>query len=831
MPVVMSMMHYVYAGCCNCLSRFKPRYKRLVDNIYPANPDDGLVRSNMEKLTYYAVSHNEKLNRIGKYLAQRLNRDIYRQQTNYVKISMVAVDELLLACHSQGLNLFVKSLLSMIDKLLEVNNAEYQLLATNSFVKFANIEEDAPSYDRNYDFLISQFSSMCYSDHDDLDIKKKIRVAGLKGLRGIVKKTVSDDLQYNIWEKQNMDKIIPSFLFNMQEGFGSQESPRHDQGEERPEVLAETCLRNLMGCAAYNNIHAVLKPVLKHLDLHTLWVPNDFAVKVFKVVMYSMQSQYLYVVPHFLLLHLDEDNQLTTNIKQSIVQILKETVAIAADGAVGSSVLEIFNSLLRHLRMSVDMRLSGGKGNTSQTKAVSNYNEKGEIEFEEAIIDTMGAFASILPDYQKIEIMMFIMGKVPLPNSLGSALPLSGGEGDVLLLNMLLKSLLEVGRTYSTVSMVTTFPASFLQPLLSVSIVADPGVRLIVQEILHTLMDRHENIEKFKCNRNIPRDISELNLNVEKPSRQDILFMRRSGHEIMWHLYKSIQFADNKKSNYIALYTTLGLLSVELGTEDTLVDLFKLTIALQDFACSSDNKLPAKHRCAVHALVARYLNLLGQLTSEPALCQHISSVIESRQESYPQLLPPINLDNNQTSRNSLPAKIPTEMLFQKETLCEALSNSGHDTSRFLTPFRQELNVQERPGKTADIGSVHLEVESTHPSPLTTRKVPAEEITFASFKSIYSVTVVDNHSMAVSDDDRIKRQKLRQKFQNSTLEQLATEADQRNKKLQSTMQSILDSVVKSPVSPAGSPLRPDPTSPFQFQSVPTYEMAFPELTVY
>ncbi len=25
-------------------------------------------------------------------------------------------------------------------------------------------------------------------------------------------------------------------------------------------------------------------------------------------------------------------------------------------------------------------------------------------------------FASILPDYQKIEIMMFIMGKVPLPN-------------------------------------------------------------------------------------------------------------------------------------------------------------------------------------------------------------------------------------------------------------------------------------------------------------------------------------------------------------------------------------------------------------------------------
>ncbi|XP_071820926.1 protein EFR3 homolog B-like isoform X2 [Apostichopus japonicus] len=818
-------------GCCNCLSRFKPRYKRLVDNIYPANTDDGLSRSNMEKLTYYAVSHNEKLNRIGKYLAQRLNRDIYRQQTNYVKISMMAVDELLLACHSQGLNLFVKSLLSMIDKLLEGNNPEYQLLATNSFVKFANIEEDAPSYDRNYDFLISQFSAMCYSDDDHPDTKKKIRVAGLKGLRGIVKKTVSDDLQYNIWEKQNMDKIIPSFLFNMQEYFENRDSPQHDQADERPEVLAETCLRNLMGCAAYNNIHAVLKPVLKHLDLHTLWVPNDFAVKVFKVVMYSMQSQYLYVVPHFLLLHLDEGNEHTTDIKQSIVQILKETVAIAADGAVGSSVLEIFNSLLRHLRTSVQLRHAGGKVSTGQSKMAKNYNEKGEIEFEEAIIDTMGAFASILPDYQKIEIMMFIMGKVPLPNSINSAMPSSGEEGGVLLLNMLLKSLLEVGKKYHTVSMVTTFPASFLQPLLSVSIVDDPGVRLIAQEILHTLMDRHDNTEKFSCNRNIPRDISELNLKVEKPSREDISFMRRSGQDLIWHLYKSIQCPGNGKNNYIGLFTTLGLLSVELGSEDMLVDLFKLSLAYQEYAFGSEHNIATNHRCAIHAMVARYLNLLGQLTSEPALCQHISSVIEARQDSYPQLLPPINVDSGNSSRHSLPDKIPKELLFQKDVLCEALSNSGHDVSRLLTPFRQELNVQERPGNKADIGSVHIEVESTNPSPLSQRKVPTEEITFSSFKNAQSITVIDGRNMSSADEDRMKKQRIREKFQTSTLEQLATEADLRNKKFHQTMQSILDSVVRSPVSPAGSPLRPDPSSPFQFKSVPTYEMKFPELTVY
>lgn len=35
------------------------------------------------------------------------------------------------------------------------------------FVKFANIEEDTPSYHRRYDFFVSRFSAMCHScDHD-----------------------------------------------------------------------------------------------------------------------------------------------------------------------------------------------------------------------------------------------------------------------------------------------------------------------------------------------------------------------------------------------------------------------------------------------------------------------------------------------------------------------------------------------------------------------------------------------------------------------------------------------------------------------------------------
>ena len=47
------------------------------------------------------------------------------------------------------------------------------LSSPGQFVKFANIEEDTPSYHRSYDFFVSRFSEMCHSSHDDLEIKTK----------------------------------------------------------------------------------------------------------------------------------------------------------------------------------------------------------------------------------------------------------------------------------------------------------------------------------------------------------------------------------------------------------------------------------------------------------------------------------------------------------------------------------------------------------------------------------------------------------------------------------------------------------------------------------
>lgn len=70
----------LFEGCCGCCSALRPQYKNLVDNIFPVNPEDGLVKSNMEKLTFYSLKKEEKLDRIGEYLYQKATKDLHRKR-------------------------------------------------------------------------------------------------------------------------------------------------------------------------------------------------------------------------------------------------------------------------------------------------------------------------------------------------------------------------------------------------------------------------------------------------------------------------------------------------------------------------------------------------------------------------------------------------------------------------------------------------------------------------------------------------------------------------------------------------------------------------------
>ncbi|KAK4885965.1 hypothetical protein RN001_002236 [Aquatica leii] len=796
----------MFTGCCGCCSALRPRYKRLVDNIFPVNPQDGLVKSNMEKLTFYSLSSPEKLDRIGEYLFQKAARDIYRKRYGFVIIAMEAMDQLLVACHAQTLNLFVESFLKMIQKLLESTEPQLQILATQSFVRFANIEEDTPSYHRRYDFFVSKFSAMCHSNENG-EARDKIRLAGIRGLQAVVRKTVSDDLVENIWESVHMDKIVPSLLYNMQEStFYMKETSNIEIAPEDqvdPPILAETCMRELVGRASFGHIRAVLKPVLRHFDLHKLWVPNQFAIHIFRIIMFSIQAQYSYTVVETLMAHLDENSKSSPTIRTSIADVLSKIIAIAAGESVGPSVLEIINSLLSHLRDSVRHGLS-------QTE---------EKQYQEALINALGEFANHLPDYQKIEIMMFIMSKIPFPL-------VDNNTADNLLQSILLKSLLKVGTKYQTIHLNNTFPISFLEPLLRMSLAPDSDMRLLVQKILHTLIDRHGNLEKLS---KPTVNMGALKLTLEKSSRPDLIFINKHGVIIYDALYTSLQINTNTVENVEAIYTTIALLCVELASAETVIDIMQLIFGIQSLSLNSTDMSNAQ-KFHLQAIVAALLILIPTVVTIKPLLDYAKEIIRARKSEAPHLLP--DLLEQYPSKAEMANKLP-HLLIDKIAVCEYLNSSGLDSSRLLqmSPYgagklgvtgagthRHSWVEAGARGSIVELPGTQ-EVDSVSSSPGVQRKLPEEELTFESMKR-----VLTEPPEARKEAEAEKREQLSHTFRTATFSELVHRTQPKHDLLQNKLSEIFKSL-------STSEMHQSPSERNKKSSIPVYEQNFPELFLY
>lgn len=156
-------------------------------------------------------------------------------------------------------------------------------------------------------------------------------------------------------------------------------------------MLAENCFRELLGRATFGNMNNAVRPVFAHLDHHKLWDPNEFAVHCFKIIMYSIQAQYSHHVIQEILGHLDARKKDFPRVRAGIIQVLLEAVAIAAKGSIGPTVLEVFNTLLKHLRLSVEFEandLQGGSVGSANLN--TNAKDSDEKIVQNAIIQTIG---------------------------------------------------------------------------------------------------------------------------------------------------------------------------------------------------------------------------------------------------------------------------------------------------------------------------------------------------------------------------------------------------------------------------------------------------------
>merc|ERR1711911_339431 len=106
-----------------------------------------------------------------------------------------------MGCQSQHLNLYVESYLKTVQKLLESPEPDMQVRGSDSFLQFAQKEQDVPAYHIRYDFFISKFCQMCHSETNLPNVTTKIRVSGLQGIEGVVRKIENEELAKNIWAR------------------------------------------------------------------------------------------------------------------------------------------------------------------------------------------------------------------------------------------------------------------------------------------------------------------------------------------------------------------------------------------------------------------------------------------------------------------------------------------------------------------------------------------------------------------------------------------------------------------------------------------------------
>ena len=565
---------------------------------------------------------------------------------------MEAMDQLLMACHSQHLNLYVESYLKTVQKLLESPMPDMQTRASESFLQFAQKEviiififcfqlfqhlcsyfqhkrpyfknfiltlsvlckpfpqEDVPAYHRRYDFFISKFSQMCHFETNDPSVTTKIRVSGLQGIGGVVRKIENEDLAENIWSPTHMDKIIPSLLYNIQIGdyrAGHGHTPDLAIGDQvkSPLQIAEDTFRKLMGRAGFLSIKNVMKPILMHLDIHQMWTPPDFAEHTFQMIMFSIQQQVNYIVIEMLMAHLD--NTKDTKVRVGIATVLSRIfTSRAIDASVGPSVLEAINELLKHLKNSV-------------TKASESRDpDPDDQRYREALLTALGEYSSSLPNFQMIEIMMFILGKAPAsltdhadPHSVDSELQ-----------HMLLKALLTVAEKFVPAQFSTTFPVTFLEPLLAKLQSPDPDARLLVLRIFETLIDRKNNLDKLDTPTVEPRS----DLVAQKPNfnKQDNTFIIKHGEKIYRELLKVLK-AETVGVEFLEhFYATCSLLLLECNSDENIRMQLDLIIEIQELALNANSnlRLSNANKFALHSLCISLLSVLSSVVRVPDIFEY-----------------------------------------------------------------------------------------------------------------------------------------------------------------------------------------------------------------
>merc|ERR1719315_604520 len=457
--------------------------------------------------------------------------------------------------------------------------------------------------------------------------------------------------------------------------------------------------------------------------------------------------------------HLDKKSE-DTLVRVGIATVLSRIfTSRAIDASVGPSVLETINALLTHLRTSVEQAQASRDPNPDQQR------------YHEALLTALGEYSSSLPNFQMIEIMMFILGKAP-------------HQVDSELQHMLLKALLTVAEKFVPVQFSTTFPITFLTPLLDKLHSPDPDARLLVLRIFSTLIDRKNNLEKLEQPTVEPRS----DLLAQKPNfnKQDNTFFQKHGEKIYRELIRVLKGETINVEFLEHFYTTVALLLLECNSDENIRMQLDLIGEVQEIATNNDNRLRLSNanKFALHATCISLLSVVSFVVRIPDIFEYKDRLVSLRRQLVPHLLPPLEEDYSPDLDPTLNVEAA---LIDLEPVRSALRDAGRYTdrqkgsqshslrnSRASSPsarhsprnsWIESVHVQRRPSSVS-VSSVQVDVDSCASSPGIIRKPVNLEVTFAEMKRALAEPTLKEREM-----EEKGRKQLQEKFQTASFGEL------------------------------------------------------------
>ncbi|KAJ2940931.1 hypothetical protein O0L34_g10192 [Tuta absoluta] len=443
--------------------------------------------------------------------------------------------------------------------------------------------------------------------------------------------------------------------------------------------------------------------------------------------------------------------------------------------------------------------------------------------------NALGEFADHLPDFQKIDIMMFIVSKIPAQRK-------PAPRADTMLQSILLKSLLKVGTTYKTTELSKAFPAAFLDSLLRLSSAADPHTRVLLQRILQRLLDRRSNAHQLATT---TVEYLELGLTVEKCSRPDLIFFSKHGYAIFSSLYEGLQLESNTMENIEAIYTTIALLFIELASEETVCDMLQLVLAIQQSAISNP-VLSVSAQCQLHAVAISLAQLLQHVLGLTRLADYLHKIVEARRDEAPHMLPPLCERDDHIASAQIPNKLPYLMIDQM-ALCEILKASGMEYVRLQSPSPYaggsvgaahrhswvEAGITQGRDSLADITAGPVtEMDSANSSPGVQRhQNQTEQISLEALRR-----AATGPSEAEKREAERRKATLNNAFRTQPFDQLM-HVTQPKYEIKDKLEEIFNSITEEPLLPRSGGCSPTPAHKPPAYATQSNNKYFPELFLY